>query len=485
MDMFGASPTMRHSQGLPKKPLFHPSKTFNGGYNVIQHIGSIHRKKLSIALGLLALSASQFANAADDGSLTWNGITLYGTVDIGLAYQEHGAPLSQDMYTGLAYMITKNSNRSITSVAPNGLSQSKLGLRGTESIGNGLNFVFNLESGFNPESGKLSDALASLVHNNGVPQANQTTGADGSRAGQLFNGPAYVGLSSSTLGTLTLGRHNTFLTDAVTKFDPLGASYAFSVLGASGTTAGGGDTQDVRLDDSVKYIYTWRNFHAGALYQFGHNDSSPGKALQLDAGADLGNFSFDALYAYKNQAMLAASLTAAQLATPGVPHDSLAATVSDNRSYAFTAAYKLGDDWKFSGGYERITYADPSHPLTAGFSGLGGYFLSFINNNAYAHQKVLKVGWVGANVQLSNQLTLTGAWYHYDQNSYAGNGCSNRSSSACSGTLNAYSAVLDYRFNKRFDVYGGVMYSKVTDGLSSGYLFTSTYNVMTGVRVQF
>lgn len=446
---------------------------------------SIYRKKHSIALGLLALSAAPVVNAADDGSLTWNGITLYGTVDIGVAHQQHGAPLSQDMYTGLAYMITKNSNHSITSVAPNGLSQSKLGLKGTESLADDLNFVFNLESGFNPESGRLSDALAALVHNNGVSQTSQTTGADGSRAGQLFNGPAYAGLSSPTLGTLTVGRHNTFLTDAVTKFDPLGASYAFSVLGASGTTAGGGNTQDVRLDDSVKYLYTWRNLHAGALYQFGHSDSSPGKAVQLDAGAEWGGFSFDALYAYKNQAVLAGSLTAAQLATPGVPHDSLAATVSDNRSYAFTAAYKLDDAWKFSGGYERITYKNPSHPLTASFSGLGGYFISFINNNAYAHQKVLKVSWVGTNIRLSDQLTLTGAWYHYDQNSYAGNGCSDRSLGACSGTMNAYSAVLDYRFNKRFDVYGGVMYSKVADGLANGYLFTSTYNAMTGIRVQF
>jgi hypothetical protein len=30
------------------------------------------------------------ACAADDTSLTWNGITLYGTVDIGVAYQNHG-----------------------------------------------------------------------------------------------------------------------------------------------------------------------------------------------------------------------------------------------------------------------------------------------------------------------------------------------------------------------------------------------------------
>ena len=428
---------------------------------------------------------TQVSFAADGDSLTWQGITLYGTVDIGVAHQNHGAPLSQDMYTGLAYMVTKNSNHAITSVAPNGLSQSKLGLKGDVPLTDGLRFVFNLESGFNPESGRLSDALGALVHNNGKTADVQTTGADGSRAGQLFNGPAFAGLASPTYGILTFGRHNTFLTDAVTKFDPLAASYAFSVLGASGTTAGGGNTQDVRLDDSVKYIVAWRNLHAGALYQFGHNDTSPGRAIQLDAGAQFGAVTLDAIYASKKQALLAGSLSAAQLATPGVPYDSLAATVSDNHSYALTAAYRPGGRWNVMGGFERITYENPSSPLAAGFSSLGGYFISFINNNAYAHEKVLKVTWAGTNVRLTDQLTLTGAWYHYGQDSFDGKGCSDRSASTCSGTLNAVSGVLDYRFDKRFDVYGGVMYSHVADGLANGYLFTSVVNVMTGVRVQF
>lgn len=451
---------------------------------MVRHHVLAHRKKLALALSLGVL-ATNGAQAKDNDDLTWNGVTLYGIVDIGVAHQDHGAPLSQDMYTGMAYMVTKNSNRAITSVAPNGLSQSRLGLKGHFPIGEGFEAVFNVESGFNPESGRLSDALAALVHNNGVAQTQQTTGADGSRAGQLFNGPAYVGLSSPVYGTLTLGRHNTFLTDAVTTFDPLGASYAFSVLGASGTAAGGGNTQDVRLDASLKYLYTWQNLHAGVLYQPGHGDTSPGKAVQLDAGGQFGGFAFDAIYARKDTAILASSLTAAQVATPGIPHDALAATVSDNRSYAFTAAYTVSDAFKVSGGYERITYRNPEHPIQADFSGLGGYYIAFVNNAAYAHAKVLKVSWLGATAHLTDHLALTGAWYHYDQNSYAGNGCSDRSAGTCSGTMNVYSAVLDYRFNRHVDVYGGIMRSYVNDGLASGYLVTAVSNVMTGIRLQF
>jgi predicted porin len=215
---------------------------------------------LAVLAGLSAASFSNVAQAADDGTLTWNGVTLYGILDVGVAYQNHGTPLSQDFYTGLEYLVSKNSNKSITSFAPNGLSQSKVGLKGAENVADGLDFVFNVEMGFNPQSGKISDALASLVHNNGVAQANQTTAADGSRAGQVFNGPAFAGLSSKEFGTLTLGRHNTFLNDVVGKYDPQGGSYAFSVIGYSGATAGGGNTENTRLDDSVKYNYKYENF---------------------------------------------------------------------------------------------------------------------------------------------------------------------------------------------------------------------------------
>src|ERR1700681_3799314 len=48
---------------------------------------------------------------ADDGSLTWHGITLYGAIDMGLAYQTHGAPLSNVAGFGLDYLISKNSNK--------------------------------------------------------------------------------------------------------------------------------------------------------------------------------------------------------------------------------------------------------------------------------------------------------------------------------------------------------------------------------------
>jgi len=105
-------------------------------------MNSINMKKSVLSTAVLACIASAAfataAHAADDGSLTWNGITLYGTVDVDISHQSHGAPLSQDFYTGLEYLVQKNSNKSVTSVGPNGLSQSKIGIKGKEEIVEGL-----------------------------------------------------------------------------------------------------------------------------------------------------------------------------------------------------------------------------------------------------------------------------------------------------------------------------------------------------------
>jgi len=50
--------------------------------------------------------------------------------------------------------------------------------------------------------------------------------------------------------------------------------------------------------------------------------------------------------------------------------------------------------------------------------------------------------------------------------------------------LYAVSGVLDYKLTKRFDVYGGVFYNGVRDGLANGYDF-STINLATTLGARF
>jgi predicted porin len=438
-----------------------------------------------IRLSLLSVSLmfASAASAADDESLTWNGITLYGVYDIGVGYQSHGAPLSQDWFVGVQYLIDKKSNKSNTSLAPNGLSQSRLGLRGNEKITDDLSFVFNAEMGFDPQSGNLADALGALTHNNGVPVTSQTSAGDSSRAGQFFNGPAFGGLSSQEFGTLTIGRHNTLLLDNILKYDPMGGSYAFSIIGLSGVTAGMGDTEDARLDGSFKYFYKTDMWHVGAMYQPGKTDSSPGEAWQGNVGFSYEGFDVDGIYGHKKDAISAASLSAAQI-TAGAPHNSLAATISDNTSYTLAASYAVGP-WKGFLGYEHLKFENPDLPLTVPFSGLGGYYLSILNNAAFPNDKVLQVSWGGVRYLISKDFDVTAAIYHYDQNSYGVTRCSNNSAGTCSGTENVYSVMADYRWTKRFDTYAGAMWSGVYDGLANGFLHSSTLSPTVGFRFKF
>jgi len=425
---------------------------------------------------------------ADDGSLTFHGITLYGTIDIGVGYQSHGTPLSNVAGYGLEYLISKNSNGSQFSVAPNAMSSSNIGLKGTVEIIPEVSAIFRLETSFLPTSGRLADGLGSIVQNNGVPLASQSSNADSSKNGQAFTNAAWVGLSSPVYGALTFGRQNSLTLDGVIAYDPMGGSGAFSVIGYQGATAGGGATQDARVDNAVKYRWSAGQFRASALYRFGASGSN---AYQAGAGVDYLGASFDAIYSHVNDAVTAAPLASVAAITPGQLASAgsglVAGTVSDNTSYMLLAKYGTGPLQPFAG-YEHMQFANPGHPLQVGDqipnSG-GGYSLGTVNNTAFTNKKVLQIFWAGAKYAVRSDIDLIAAYYHEWQNSFAGNGCSDNTSAACSGQLDAVSLVADYRFMKRFDVYAGAMFSKVKDGLSSGFLHTSTVDPIVGLRFTF
>ena len=431
-------------------------------------------------------------------SLTWNGITLYGTVDIGVEYVSHGAPLSQTWGPGLPSFIQNFSNKSITSVNGNGLSQSKVGLSGVEPLfGLGdWTGVFRIETGFNPWDGRLVDGPGSLIADNGKAAAVKISAGDSSRAGQAFNGMAYAGLSSATYGTLTFGRQNGLMLDLLNKYDPQLQAQAFSPISLSGTSGGLGDTQSNRLDNSLKYQLQVGPARVAYIHGFGTDGYVPQSSNEFTVGADYAGFSIDALYGVVHGEVAAASLTGANITAlntapeplPGWSvSNTLAATISDNTGYSLQMSYNAKDYFpvKFYAGWERIKYNNPSHPDPVGTIDLGGYVLGVVNNAAYDHQKIFQISWVGARWSITPQLDLTAAGYGYNQKSYNANGCTNASAATCAGELADISLVGDWHFTKRFDTYAGVNWSRVQNGLANGYLYTSEYSPMIGVRYNF
>jgi predicted porin len=426
------------------------------------------------------------------GALTLHGITLYGIVDIGLQYDTHAAPFSDYFMAGSADIVQKNSRRPVSGATSNNLSQSRIGLQGLEPLGVGdWSGVFRLETFFNPASGQISDAAKSLAQNNGRSLADQTSNLDSSVAGQTFQ-QAYAGVSSPTYGSITFGRQNTVLADGILKYDPNAASQAFSLIGLSGTAAGGGDTQDRRLDSSLKYAVKYQNVRFGAMYKFSNSANSSNSAVETSLGGDYAGFSADAYYVKVKSAIALSPLSAVQVTElPALGYSlssALAGTISDNTTFGLLGMYTFAP-LKLYAGYENIKFANPQTPMAAGFN-VAAYTLAFVNNNAYAHEKILQVYWAGVKYSVDANLDLTVAYYGYHQSNYATTaataGCTTSVSATCSGELRDVSFDAVYKLSKRFDAFAGVMYSGVADGLANGYIYSkNNFNPTIGVRFTF
>jgi predicted porin len=452
------------------------------------------------------------AAAAADDSLSWHGITLYGIVDVDFQYESHGAPFSSFFISGGSDIVQKNSNHTVQGFTSNGLSQSRVGLQGNEPLHVGdWSGVFKLESYFNPASGQITDALKSVAQNNGRALDAQSTNIDSSIAGQPFE-QAFVGLSSRTWGTFTFGRQNSTLADLIAKYDPQQTSYAFSLLGLSGTPAGGGDTQDRRLDSSIKYDgHFFDIVHLGAIYKTQNSSAQSyatggsGEAFsgfEVAIGAQYAGASVDAFYTKMRDAVAIGTLSTKQLATlAGLglsPDTSVSGTISDNSSYGIVASYALASvapavPVTLYGGFQHILYSKPSIPLAPGFDDIGGYTLGAVSNTAYdsatTADRELNVFWAGARYSVTPEFTAAIAYYGEKQFSYSRVadliGCSSAASSTCSGNFNAWSVSLDYHFTKRFDAYAGIMWSDVTHGLANGYINTAIIDPAIGARFSF
>jgi len=475
----------------------------------------------ALAIGLLGATPAQAAATppaagptactsskdfmASDCSLTWQGITLFGAYDIGVGWVSHGLPENGSNYEGES-LINRNGNHSRFVIAPNNLSQTTIGIRGKEEFLPGWSVVFTGSTGINPQSGDLADMAKTNTLNAGLPRASYSYAGDGARAGQTFNDEFFGGVSSDTFGTLTFGRVRALGTDAMLAYDPANGAYAFSFIGYNGVMAGGGDTQDTRLDDAIKYRVKMGPVHFGALYKFAEGQGGcyaatagftaatctpvapHNTAYGLDFGGTYQGFSADVVYQRVNQAISVVNpllgpgsptqpyqstvnsvnqiqITGANVISPGGTEYGI---VTDNAAIMAAAKYVVGPV-KLYAGYEHIRQHNPAHPLGIGASAQGGYLLSGVEDTNLDSPKTVQVFWAGIKYSLDRKTDLTLSEYHLGQNDYRQpQTCSVAAGfrSSCSGTLNEVSFYVDHHFTKRFDVYAGIAYSNVTGGLS-------------------
>ncbi len=254
--------------------------------------------------------------------LSWYGVTVYGTVDMGGTYQTHGTPLDPNHPVGASYLLGNSGTNAVGRNAgfgfgPNALSQSNIGVKWVEPVGGGWSFIGQAELAFDPYSLLLANAPQAMFNAIGVPENQQLVPYDSSRWGWLA-GQTYAGASSPIYGTLTFGRQNSPLLDATNGYDPMGGSYAFSIIGNSGKTCGDGDTETCRMTTAIKYRENIGAFRLVAMLQpvglfggstAGYDAYNPNNgAIEGGIGGDiknlgLGILSVDVLGAFNKDAV--------------------------------------------------------------------------------------------------------------------------------------------------------------------------------------
>jgi general bacterial porin, GBP family len=212
------------------------------------------------AAGLLAIAAS---TAQAQSSITVYGIAAVEAV--------HATGVNTGTATGTQ---TRLDNSQVTS--------SRLGFRGTEDLGGGLSAVFDMTSGIALDTGA---------------QAN---------AGKFWNRGSWVGLKSSTFGTLSFGRHWNVNDDVMGNYFIFGgyAAFRFTEFGF---------ISDL-VDNSVKYVSPkLGGFVLRGLVGAGEGTTGRTGEVALTYGAG----PFSAVVSYRN-ARNVADTAADELTTAGV-----------------------------------------------------------------------------------------------------------------------------------------------------------------------
>ena len=175
----------------------------------------MNKKLVALALSAVAagMASAQTAN-----------VTLYGIVDTYIASERIGSGVVPAAGTTPARSV---AGVRTTLMNGGGLSGSRWGLRGSESLGGGMNAIFTLEGGFASDTGALG------------------------QGGLLFGRRAFVGLNGG-FGTITVGRDyspNFFV--ACNSDDTFGGCLTgFSAVVSNG---GGVFANTLRQNNQVKY----------------------------------------------------------------------------------------------------------------------------------------------------------------------------------------------------------------------------------------
>ncbi|MFM0262949.1 porin [Paraburkholderia sediminicola] len=335
-------------------------------------------KRIVVAVISAALAVPAFAQ---------NTVTLYGVIDEGLDFTNNvGGKQVYELQSGYA-------------------QGSRWGLKGAEDLGGGLKAVFQIENGFNVNTGKLG------------------------QGGLEFGRQAYVGLSDAKFGTLSFGRQYDSLVDYLAQTTANGnwAGYLFSHPYDNDNT-----DNSFRVNNTVKYASPdMAGFQFGGTYSFS-NSTGFSNNRQTSVGGQ-----------YANGGLL----IAAAFLNADNPSSTASGAINNGGDENFLASrlriFGAGVNYTFGGATVGLAYTNTnvSQPTSSGYVGaitpVAGTTLSSLKYSNFE---------VNGKYQFTPAF-FVGAQYVYTRSSYV----------ASNGTLHPnYQSVglmADYNLSKRTDFY--------------------------------
>jgi GBP family porin len=365
---------------------------------------------------LVAALLAGFAGVASAQS----SVTLYGILDGGLRYQSVSLANGGDVNNLGAAYGQQSGNR--------------FGMKGVESLGNGNNAIFMLESGFDL--------------GNGTSQ----------QGGRLFGRQSWMGVQNDAWGEVRLGRMLSLTTDfLVNAVDPFGAGFGQLNMGHAFTS---GNT--LRLDNTLMYkTPTMSGFQAGLGYSFATGLSSNGGTTGYGFATSNNSRQLTAGAKYANGPIYAAA--------------------SYEKAYAADTTVMNGqsvNNWNIAGSYDfkvvklAVGYGQTRDGFWAG-SGAGGTGASIStlpSGNSYALEFAPGVGYnsfiVGATVPVNSVSRILLSWTMIAPNT-------NMQEAYDAKNQNSLNLGYTYDLTKRTNLYGyvGQSVNYATDDAAKSTVF--------------
>jgi predicted porin len=341
--------------------------------------------KMVLAVALLFASAAAHAQSS---------VTLFGVLDEGLNLTSNAGGHKAWQMSSVD-MVT-----------------SRWGLKGSEDLGDGLQAIFDLESGFTLD--------------NGAAYYN----------GRLFGYQAYAGLQSDTLGTLTFGRQFDSVTDVIGLMTANGywGGYLFSHPFDNDNT-----DATFRPNNSVKFTSNeYGGLSATALYGFSNQAGAFAGNRMYSAGLKYSYGTFTIGAVYENLSDAGATSTGA------VASDDVNFVAAGQKIYGIGASYGAGPA-TLGLVYTHVNVQQPVSSVYIGDLGLNNASLRFDNVEFNAKYDVL------VDLSIAGMYTYTMA--HLKQG-----GAENAMH------WNQVGAMAQYLLSKRTSVYTQLVYQKASGG---------------------